>query len=162
VSGSLSTKGDAVPYKLFVPSGATVTVTGSVDIPVRSSLGGYDVSFAIDNIGAWSLGDYWNAPTSISPSAAYQNGGGPQDLIVTVHELTAGYIVWRFTAAVSIGANGVQGPGLAPRVKATYDGADKATAYAFDAQGRLRTVTDPGKMADITAEGAIGPGERTP
>src|SRR5437588_2451194 len=58
-------------YNLYVPSGATVTLTGSVDVLAHNTLGQYqyDIIFDVDPIGFWYI-------SGSGPS--YNNGIGPK------------------------------------------------------------------------------------
>lgn len=106
VSGFLNGP-DQVPFRLFVPHGATYSVVGTVDLPLpRDGTHGYDALFIIDNLVAQGVGDYWNGPNYNWPfSGSQTNNDAARDIDLTVHQGTGGYIAWRFTVTVTGGGS---------------------------------------------------------
>ena len=115
VTGAFNTSADTASFKLFVPTNASVTVTGSIDMLEPSYYKTWDTTFSITNVGIWALGPGGYHPEGTPPYHAtfggtFGNGGAGTDYELIVGQQLGTRINWEFTATITNNVPGAVGP----------------------------------------------------
>ena len=115
-SGSFAAGSGPVSFKLFVPAGATVQVSGSIVMFSPRGGGVWDTLFKITMFRSWAVGPGgYNPPGEPGPfhhsfSDTKGNGGASGDWDLIVSNEWAARIDWRFTATIVNGVGVPPGP----------------------------------------------------
>lgn len=143
-SGSFYNPSDNASYKVYVPAGATLTVSGSVDVIADAGgFVGWQSAFTMTPWfnATWTMGNYRGGPYYNQPfsSAPWTNNGGAGDITVTASQGYSSRIDWRFTVTVSTGGGTGPCTPLAPRETLPCN---CAAPHAAASQGRAGDPVD--------------------